>query len=359
LSGWRTVVLKEIPGGLNYALYANDNAPIPAAYIHRSGASIADGIGGVSAVPLNTWTHLAATYDGTTARLFVNGVQAAAQPLAGSLIQAAGVFRIGGNAVWSEWFSGAIDEVRIYNRALTAAEISTDMNTPIGVTAPTDTTVPTVAVTGPAAGATVSGTVTLTASASDNVGVAGVQFKVDGSNVGAEDVTAPYSVSWTTGTIANGAHTISAVARDAAGNQAASALVAVTVANTAPDTTPPAVSTVFPAPGANKVAPVTTVTGTFNEAMLLSSISASNIELRTSANSLVAAVVTYNSSTRMFTLQPSAALAWKMTFQVTIKGGSTGVKDLAGNALAANHTWTFSTQSQPPAPPKNPRIIGK
>ena len=72
--------------------------------------------------------------------------------------------------------------------------------------------------TTPAAGATVSATVTVTASATDAVGVAGVQFKVDGVNLGAEDTTAPYSVAWATTGIANGDHTLTAVARDAAGN---------------------------------------------------------------------------------------------------------------------------------------------
>jgi hypothetical protein len=43
-----------------------------------------------------------------------------------------GVLRIGGNSVWSEWFAGLIDEVRVYNRALTAAEIQQDMQAPIG-----------------------------------------------------------------------------------------------------------------------------------------------------------------------------------------------------------------------------------
>src|SRR5712691_8877878 len=57
---------------------------------------------------------------------------------------------------------------------------------------PPDTTPPTVIITSPAPGATVSGTTSLTASASDNVGVAGVQFQIDGANFGAEDTTAPY-----------------------------------------------------------------------------------------------------------------------------------------------------------------------
>ncbi len=61
-----------------------------------------------------------------------------------------------------------------------------------------DTTLPTVSITAPTAGATVSGITAVNANASDNVAVAGVQFRVDGVNVGAEDLTAPYSLSWDT-----------------------------------------------------------------------------------------------------------------------------------------------------------------
>src|SRR5438034_618448 len=96
-----------------------------------------------------------------------------------------------------------------------------------------------VTVTSPASGSTVSGTVTVsaTASASDNLRVAGVQFQLDGINGGAEDTTSPYSVSWNTTSSSNGSHTITAVARDAAGNRTTSAPVTVTVDNVAPTVT--------------------------------------------------------------------------------------------------------------------------
>jgi len=116
---------------------------------------------------------------------------------------------------------------------------------------PPDTTPPTVSLTAPANGATVSGTVAVSASASDNVGVAGVQFQLDGANLGAEDASAPYSVSWNTGTVANGTHTLTATARDAATNRTTSTAVTVTVNNAPPpDTTAPTVSLTAPANGA-------------------------------------------------------------------------------------------------------------
>jgi endonuclease/exonuclease/phosphatase family metal-dependent hydrolase len=102
----------------------------------------------------------------------------------------------------------------------------------ISVAAGGDTTPPSAAITAPSAGATVSGTIAVSANASDNVGVAGVQFKLDNQNLVAEDTTTPYSVSWNTATATNGNHVLTAVARDAAGNTAPSASVTVTVGNT-------------------------------------------------------------------------------------------------------------------------------
>ena len=105
-----------------------------------------------------------------------------------------------------------------------------------GTPPPPDTTVPTVSLSAPAADTTVSGEVTVSANASDNVGIAGVQFKMDGANLGPEDTSSSYSISWNTTGTTNGSHTLTAVARDAAGNQATSSSITVTVSN---DTTAP------------------------------------------------------------------------------------------------------------------------
>jgi len=96
-----------------------------------------------------------------------------------------------------------------------------------------DTAPPMVAMTAPANGGSVSGTVTVSASATDNTAVAGVQFLLDGTNLGAEVAAAPYTISWTTTAVANGTHTLAARARDAAGNVATSSSVTVTVTNVA------------------------------------------------------------------------------------------------------------------------------
>jgi len=94
-----------------------------------------------------------------------------------------------------------------------------------------DTTPPSIAITAPANGVTVSGSVTVSANASDNVGVASVQFFLDGSNLGSLLIVSPYSVAWNTATASNGAHTLTAQAKDAVGNVGNAVAVNVTAAN--------------------------------------------------------------------------------------------------------------------------------
>jgi YVTN family beta-propeller protein/VCBS repeat-containing protein len=111
-----------------------------------------------------------------------------------------------------------------------------------------DITAPTVSLTAPAGDVTVSGPITLSATATDNVGVAGVQFKLDEVNLGAEDTTPDangYSVVWDTATVSNGSYRLTAVARDAAGNITTTSTRTVIVAN--PDTVAPTVNLTAPA----------------------------------------------------------------------------------------------------------------
>ncbi|MBX4187217.1 MAG: right-handed parallel beta-helix repeat-containing protein, partial [Candidatus Doudnabacteria bacterium] len=109
--------------------------------------------------------------------------------------------------------------------------------TPAG--APVDTTPPTVSISSPSASSTISGTTSITANASDNVGIGGVQFRIDGANVGAEDTSIPYAYTWDTTTSSNVAHTLTAVARDTSGNLTTSATITVTVSNTITPPPPP------------------------------------------------------------------------------------------------------------------------
>jgi hypothetical protein len=117
------------------------------------------------------------------------------------------------------------------------------------------------------------------------------------------------------------------------------------------DITPPTVSSVVPANGATGVLVGSTVTAVFSEAMDASTISGSTVELRNSSNGLVAGTVLYNTSTRTVTLTPSGALANLQLYTATIKSGAAGVKDAAGNALAADYTWSFTTEAGDITPP--------
>jgi peptidoglycan hydrolase-like protein with peptidoglycan-binding domain len=119
-----------------------------------------------------------------------------------------------------------------------------------------DTTPPTISITSPSNNQTVRNSVTLSATSSDNIGVIGVQFKLDGANVGQELTTAPYSGTWNTAGVSNGSHTLTAVARDLAGNTKTSILVTITVSNTTPVVTSPITT-----PNANT--PATPPTGIF------------------------------------------------------------------------------------------------
>ncbi len=124
LSNWATVLMKEQPGFATYWLYANDDTNRPANIVNVGGTFRQLSAG--PRLPAKTWTHLAATYDGVTQQLYVNGTLAGSRPQAGAIAVSGGKLRIGGNSVWGEYFTGQIDEVRIYNRALTQAEVQAD-----------------------------------------------------------------------------------------------------------------------------------------------------------------------------------------------------------------------------------------
>jgi hypothetical protein len=320
LGRWRNGIIKEAATSLAYAMYPETSSAQPRLVAQIAGR-LRETIG-PSQLPINTWTHMAATYDGAIFRLYVNGAQVATSSRSGILTATTGPLRIGGTLVYPEYFKGMIDEVRVYNRALLPSEIVTDMNTPVaggpdtvppsapgamvrtgssptsidtswgesidnrGVAAydvyrdgvkigstqartyaftgltcatsytlgveardeagnvsprvslttatnPCDSTPPQVSVTAPSAGATVSGNVSLTADATDNDQVSGVQFLVDGQPIVPEDTSAPFSVAWNSRSAANGPHAITARARDRSSNQTTSVAVTVTVDNAA------------------------------------------------------------------------------------------------------------------------------
>jgi glucose/arabinose dehydrogenase/PKD repeat protein len=185
---------------------------------------------GSSSLPLNTWSHLAATYDGAMLWLYVNGVQVNSRALTGALPTSGGALSFGGDALFGQYFSGRIDEVRIYDRALSPVEIQTDISTPIGAGGG-DITPPTVSIVPPSSGS-VGGVTQVMLNASDNSVVASVSLLLDGVTVGS-DFISPYFVKWNTTLASNGTHTLTAEAFDGSGNRGTSAPVQVTVQNPA------------------------------------------------------------------------------------------------------------------------------
>ena len=127
--------------------------------------------------------------------------------------------------------------------------------------------------------------------------------------------------------------------------------VDVVFENDGPDTSPPRVTGVLPARDGTGVNPAVNVSATFNETMTASTIGASTFTLRDAGGNPVAAGVSYDAATRTATLDPTAELAEATTYTATVKGGASGVKDSAGNALASDDSWNFSTASPPGPPP--------
>ena len=125
------MLLKEQTGQLAYALYAGtDNGAARAAHVFTT-ADI--GLRGPAALPLSTWSHLAMTWDGADdARSTSTARRSRAAALTGTAVTSSGPLRIGGNGVWPEWFNGLIDEVRVYNRALSAARDRRRPRPPVG-----------------------------------------------------------------------------------------------------------------------------------------------------------------------------------------------------------------------------------
>jgi len=120
---WRDVIYK---GKDNYYLEAESTSARPATKGTLSGP-----LYGTAALTTNSWTHIAGTYDGATLRLYVNGVQVNSQAQTGPIAVSTSPLQIGGDTFYGQYFQGTLDEIRVYNRALSTAEIQRDMNTPI------------------------------------------------------------------------------------------------------------------------------------------------------------------------------------------------------------------------------------
>jgi len=113
-----------------------------------------------------------------------------------------------------------------------------------------------------------------------------------------------------------------------------------------PDSTPPSVTSTLPANGASGVSPNTEVRVTFSEAMDASTINPGTIFLLNSLGTVVPATVNYNAATFTAVLTPSSSLNTLTTYTAGVEGGAAGVKDFAGNVLATDFIWSFTTTNQ-------------
>ncbi|MFI7639188.1 LamG-like jellyroll fold domain-containing protein [Nonomuraea sp. NPDC049400] len=232
-TGYRTALIKQHASGVAYALWANADNNRPYTEI-VTGTD--QGLLGTASLPVNTWTHLTATYDGTTLRLYTNGTQVASKAVTGGIRGDAQPLRIGGSSLWGEYFNGLIDDVRVYNRALTAAEIQNDMNTPVGSAGSPDTQPPTAPGSLTATGGQGSAQLSWTAS-TDNVGVVG--YNVHRSTTagftpsGANQVGSTTGTSFTDSGVPAGTYHYKVIAFDAA-NLSSPASNEATAAVTAP-----------------------------------------------------------------------------------------------------------------------------
>ena len=137
-SAWRDVIEK---GNDNYYLMGTSTPSSRPAGGGIIGGSYGEAFG-TAAMPTNTWVHLAVTYDGAAVRLYVNGTQVSSVAKTGSILTSTSPLTIGSDPFYGQYFRGMIDEVRVYNIALTATQIQADMTTPITPAAP-DTQAPT------------------------------------------------------------------------------------------------------------------------------------------------------------------------------------------------------------------------
>jgi regulation of enolase protein 1 (concanavalin A-like superfamily) len=202
----------------------------------------------LTSADLNTWKHAAMTYDGTSVRLYINGTLVST--VSGAHTSTNYPLLFGHWSTGSEYWNGLIDEVRLYSRALTQAEIQTDMNTPVG--AGTGNRPPTATLTAPANGATYTApaSMSLTVTASDSDGtIARVEF-YNGTTLLNTDTTAPYAFTWSS--VAAGTYAIKAVAYDNSGASGSSATATITVSG---PNQRPTVTLTAPANGSTFTAP--------------------------------------------------------------------------------------------------------
>lgn len=333
------------------------------------------------------WHHVAGVFDGTKIYLYLDGALAGSASASGSFIyytQTPGMpICLGGKAASSTdacvgAYGGSLDEVRIWSVARTQSAIQSNMNSELtgtqsglvaywkmdegqgqvlndgsganlnaqlGATSTTDSydpawsftdvTPPTVAVTSPVEGDTFTGVVNFTANASDNIGVAGVQFQVDGTKLGSEVTNPPYSLVYDSSLLSNATHFVTATARDLSNNKTVSEAVPFTASNSGPgDTTPPTVNITAPANGAS-------ITGT----VAISATASDNVALASVQFQVDGQNIGAAESTGPFTASLDSTTLGNGTHTVAALA-----TDLTGNAATASVSVNVSNVARTTAP---------
>lgn len=344
-NGWIAAVAKDHPAStandIDYALYAAQGTGTgPSTHVL---ISYDRGTGSTTKLPLNQWSFIAGTYDGSTLRTYVNGVQVASKSQTGSILSTADPLRLGGD--WDqEMFTGILDNVRIYNGALTAAQLQTDMATPV---API---VPTVTSETPAPGATnVSALTAVTATFNESIQSAALAFSLADSQGNPVAGTVSYNdtshvATFTPAAALKGGVTYVATVT---GAQDASGHVMAAPVSWSFTTIKPTVTGETPAPGASNVARTVAPTFTFNESVLSTSI---GFNLVSASNQAVSGTISYNDSAHTATFTPAAPLAASTTYMASVNSAT----DASGNGLAAPVSWSFTT-----AAPVLPTVVNE
>ena len=242
-ASWRTVALKtQNAGALSYALYSSSDTG-PASMVYTSAER---GAAAPSGLSTTRWSHLTAVYDGSGTRIYVNGKLIATTAARGSIAESGGALKIGGNAIWGEWFKGKIDELRIYARALSAAEVQSDMNTPVSSSTPvspppsSDTTPPSAPSNFHVTSSTGTSVSVAWTASTDNVAVTSYALDANGVAKGSTAATS----GTVSGLVCGTAYTLGVVASDAAGNVSTRVTVSGST-SVCGDTTPPSAPTNF------------------------------------------------------------------------------------------------------------------
>jgi Domain of unknown function (DUF1929)/Bacterial Ig domain/Putative Ig domain len=190
---------------------------------------------------------------------------------------------------------------------------------------------PTVSISAPTSGASISGVVTINATANDNASVPSIQFQFDSTNIGTLLTTSPYSISLNTSSYSNGSHTLTAIAKDASGNQTTSTPITVTIANALPLT----ITTASLSGG--------TVGSAYSSTLLLSGGTSPYVWTITSGS--LPNGLSINAQTAAITGTPTVAGTYNFTVQAKDSNGAIATRPLSIVVVGVNQASTLGLSS--------------